>query len=463
MGMRYSWTVAAVIFCLIPFFGSAGMAQDRTEPNAADVYREAFKEMKPIPDDVWKKIGKTLMEDAERPADQDVSSLLESNAKALELARSASSMKFCRFLKADEKINAATPVPHLGQARQLAWLLVMCGLSVQAEKPMAALNNYLAARRLAAGVSQDCVILSGLVSVAIDGMTLKPIQRLFESSAPATVARVLLEKLPALSAGTASIEDTLDRDMLGMENNAELAIKALRKDASNLFGREGGELTKELYGLTDNEEVRATIDKNTTEVYKALVEEYYARIEKAVATHDFPALLALDKEAGEQCKLMGDTLLKANLAEIPKLKAEYAKAKGDPAKEKACAEKATQIAAGWIPKTLFLVLVPGVASAPCAMMRKSFGANALFLQACLVLAKKDKGEYPENLAALKAVSPLVTDKMLTDPFDGKPVRYARKGNGYVLYSIGKDCVDDKGEVPVDPQTDKGDIIFSAKN
>jgi hypothetical protein len=41
--------------------------------------------------------------------------------------------------------------------------------------------------------------------------------------------------------------------------------------------------------------------------------------------------------------------------------------------------------------------------------------------------------YPDNLAEL---SPKFLAAVPEDPFDGQPLRYAKSGNGYTLYSIG---------------------------
>jgi hypothetical protein len=44
-----------------------------------------------------------------------------------------------------------------------------------------------------------------------------------------------------------------------------------------------------------------------------------------------------------------------------------------------------------------------------------------------------------------------------DPFDGQPLRYRKKGDGYVLYSIGPDLKDDSGERI---NGKEGDIVFT---
>jgi hypothetical protein len=63
--------------------------------------------------------------------------------------------------------------------------------------------------------------------------------------------------------------------------------------------------------------------------------------------------------------------------------------------------------------------------------------------------------YPASFLSELTPNYLVT--ILTDPFDGQPLRYRKQGDGYVLYSIGPDLKDDGGK----PMNGKnGDIVFT---
>jgi DNA-binding transcriptional MerR regulator/predicted HicB family RNase H-like nuclease len=62
--------------------------------------------------------------------------------------------------------------------------------------------------------------------------------------------------------------------------------------------------------------------------------------------------------------------------------------------------------------------------------------------------------YPAGLSEL---TPSYLNTVLTDPFDGQPLRYRKQDAGYVLYSIGADLKDDGGK----PMNGKGgDIVFT---
>ncbi|AQT68468.1 Bacterial type II secretion system protein G [Anaerohalosphaera lusitana] len=57
----------------------------------------------------------------------------------------------------------------------------------------------------------------------------------------------------------------------------------------------------------------------------------------------------------------------------------------------------------------------------------------------------DKDRLPEKLADL---TPTYLDEVPVDPFDGKPMKYLKKGDtNYVVYSIGKDGTDNGGTEP----------------
>ena len=61
--------------------------------------------------------------------------------------------------------------------------------------------------------------------------------------------------------------------------------------------------------------------------------------------------------------------------------------------------------------------------------------------------------YPATLSEL---TPGLLAAAPADPFDGQPLRYRKKGSGYLLYSIGPDLKDDSG---VRMKGKEGDIVF----
>ena len=72
-------------------------------------------------------------------------------------------------------------------------------------------------------------------------------------------------------------------------------------------------------------------------------------------------------------------------------------------------------------------------------------------------------KHPIDLAQLV---PNFLPAILSDPFDNKPLRYAVKGSGYILHSIGPDRIDQNGEEP--PKSKNGlslprkDLVLEVK-
>ena len=64
------------------------------------------------------------------------------------------------------------------------------------------------------------------------------------------------------------------------------------------------------------------------------------------------------------------------------------------------------------------------------------------LAMALAAYKAKQGNYPETLAAL---SPKYVQKVPLDLFFGKPLRYERTPNGYLLYGVGPNRKDEGGE------------------
>jgi hypothetical protein len=81
--------------------------------------------------------------------------------------------------------------------------------------------------------------------------------------------------------------------------------------------------------------------------------------------------------------------------------------------------------------------------------------DTCLLGVALKLFKAKRGAYPDQLAQLM---PECLAKLPDDPFSGQPYRYVKKGDGFVVYSLGSNRQDDGGVE--DPKNrDKGDIVF----
>ena len=73
------------------------------------------------------------------------------------------------------------------------------------------------------------------------------------------------------------------------------------------------------------------------------------------------------------------------------------------------------------------------------------------------LYEKGEGKLPEKLEDLL---PKYIATLPEDPFNGfKPLKYIKQNNGYVVYSIGPDMQDQRGEAILN-LTEKGAIDYS---
>jgi hypothetical protein len=103
---------------------------------------------------------------------------------------------------------------------------------------------------------------------------------------------------------------------------------------------------------------------------------------------------------------------------------------------------------------LTMLLIPAVDKC-AAVAAETDAAHRLARLAVAVTAYRAKhGNYPDRLEDL---APAVIPHIPVDPFDGKPLRLKREGDGLVLYSVGRDGKDDGGAA-VEAQQ-QGDLVF----
>ncbi|GAG36566.1 unnamed protein product, partial [marine sediment metagenome] len=106
-------------------------------------------------------------------------------------------------------------------------------------------------------------------------------------------------------------------------------------------------------------------------------------------------------------------------------------------------------------RTLVAVTVPALMRAAESFDRLDATANSARLAIALRQYKRDHGEYPGQLEPLV---PGYVDALPQDPFDGQTFRYRRDGDGFLLYSIGRDRTDDGG---APTQNRSGDLPWRA--
>lgn len=106
---------------------------------------------------------------------------------------------------------------------------------------------------------------------------------------------------------------------------------------------------------------------------------------------------------------------------------------------------------GKVRYTLTALLLPAMSAALDAAARGNAMNEAAMTAIAIERYRRDRGQIPKDLEQLV---PDFLKQLPTDPFDGKPLRYVVKDGEYLLYSVGKNGVDDGGQGDYDP-----DIVF----
>ncbi|HEV3083944.1 MAG TPA: hypothetical protein VGY66_29445 [Gemmataceae bacterium] len=90
---------------------------------------------------------------------------------------------------------------------------------------------------------------------------------------------------------------------------------------------------------------------------------------------------------------------------------------------------------------IIVFLLPAFDKVQSAEDRFEQEQRNLHLAFLLAAYRQDHGRYPERLAEL---APKYLVNVSGDLFSGKPLIYRREGEGYLLYSVGRDGIDDEG-------------------
>jgi hypothetical protein len=104
---------------------------------------------------------------------------------------------------------------------------------------------------------------------------------------------------------------------------------------------------------------------------------------------------------------------------------------------------------------IIALMIPAMANIPA---KEAAGLAQLRLALTAVALETFRtthaNSYPGSLAQL---TPSILSTVPLDPFDGQPLRFVKRGSGYLLYSIGPDLFDNGGQ----PMRGKsGDILFT---
>ncbi len=112
---------------------------------------------------------------------------------------------------------------------------------------------------------------------------------------------------------------------------------------------------------------------------------------------------------------------------------------------------------------LYYILMPGLDRVIELSYRNKVHCEAAVTMLAIMRYKQDKGEFPETLEQL--VEAGYVKELPMDPFSDKALVYKKTGGNFILYSVGKNFVDDGGQVFRDDEgkvrqyVNEGDWVF----
>jgi hypothetical protein len=105
--------------------------------------------------------------------------------------------------------------------------------------------------------------------------------------------------------------------------------------------------------------------------------------------------------------------------------------------------------------TLAQIAIPNVGKASQTAAKNQDLLHQALIASALERFHFQNGKYPESLAE---ITPNFIDKIPHDVVTGGPMRYQKRGHGYVLYSVGWDLKDDSKELLADERVSVADIF-----
>ena len=400
------------------------------EENAALVYNQAFRlidedgsdtensyahalyEDSPWDENKRKKIAEgfywisiPLAEVSEEAAWQAADERLQRNEKALNLIRSAAAMERCQF---DINYAAAISVslPHLPRLREGVRLLLLSAQQKRRQGDFAgAYRDVLTVLRLQRATRQpnvDCYLVGNLTI----GQGLKRLRKILSTDTdhPQQWRRFLGE------VDNIDLQPCLVSALQGERASGVWAFGAYRGDPSQVFGLGPFKRVKGVVGLVLRPMIRFDEAR------------YLSHMSEMVAAARLPAGKAL--AAAQSLEKQLDST----------------------------------------PRWAILTKIFAAGRAPAFVSQARNEADLALAQVALGLKlyKHSHGAYPKDLAAL---APDILKTVPDDPLTGKSFIYARTDDGFVVYSVGCDLVDNGGneKPPNEDEKDKGvDIVWDAE-
>jgi hypothetical protein len=310
-------------------------------------------------------------------------------------------------------------MPGVQKCREFATALTARAmLAISQERYDDAWQDLLACHRLGRLVARGGTLIDGLVGIAIDSMAAAADQTLLERAAgnPKRIKAWLrgLENLPPMPAMADKVD--LTERIVALEE----IMMVDRYGLGHLEALAGGKTNKAL-----EEASKRALDGIDLDPGLRSANQWYDRMAAAMRLKDRAA------REKQMAQIDGDIKAMKGAAA-----ARAAKAKGlfDPAAP--AAERGKMLG-----ELVLGLVIPAHRNVQRAGDRAEQVQRNLHLAFALAAYQRERGMYPPKLDAL------VPDYLATIPqdlFSGKALIYRPAGNGYLLYSVGANEIDDQG-------------------
>jgi len=327
------------------------------------------------------------------PADTQkvIAEYLSDNAEALRLLHQAASIKSCRYPVEFSK-GFDMRLPHLSLVREAARMLYLEAIqNTEEQKPQQALESVIASLGVARSLNQEPILISYLVHVACQGITLESLER-------------ILNRMPLtdtqLSELAAAIEESENQQGLTR------AFVGERYIGIDIF--QGIGTGRIAYGEIFNSGNGAI-----------------PRISLLVRLYKAAGLLELDEMS------------------YLDLMERYVNTTRLPPPECIAASHAVNAKAGHVSQLHVLCheLLPALDNVVIKEGRRAAIVRDMESAVAIERYRLTNGNLPSQLSDLV---PTFLPAVPNDPFDGKPLRYKMLTKGYVVYSVGDDREDNGG-------------------
>ena len=355
---------------------------------------------------------------------------LKRNERTLKLAHEASHrthyyMPYITGSEEQEATLVMVLLPGAVHSRAMARLLVIDGFALlEKGKLQEAEDNFLACHRLGRVCSKGGTVIEGLVGVAIDGIAIRGEMALVEHGG------LSVEQLR-------SYQQQLDKlpPFASMVDKISIFERYTFLDITQQLSRRGPRVLDELVGA-NGEDSPTLLESVGKGVFGALV-DWNIVMEMGNKVYD-----RIDKIGSINSRSEREKKFEEFEKEIQEM-ARHAGNAGALAKQLLLKGKnVRQVVSEQMGSILIALLLPSVTRAVDVPERGMMNTQMVQAAMALSMFQKQHGRYPARLGELV---PVFIKKVPIDIYSEKPVRYIQQGDGFYLYSVGRNHEDDGGK------------------